>query len=103
MVVGVTMSGFSGTFGFGTKTINTYQKPDGDTLYSIGSISKIFTSLILADEIFHGNLTLDQAVTDIIRGALQTVLPKSLTLYNLVTHTSGLKSMPDNIFAPRIS
>lgn len=56
MVVGVITKDFTGTFGFGTKTINTNQKPDGNTFYSIGSVSKVFTSLILADEVSRGNL-----------------------------------------------
>lgn len=61
MVVGVITKDFTGTFGFGTTQIGTKQKPNGDTLYSIGSVTKVFTSLILASEVARGNLRLNQS------------------------------------------
>lgn len=103
MVVGVITKDFTGTFGFGTKVINTNQKPDGDTFFDIGSVSKVFTSLILADEVSRGSLSLDQSVVDFMEGTLKSLLPKSLTFRNLVSHTSGLNSMPENIKDARAS
>lgn len=103
MVVGVIKKDFTGTFGFGTKVINTNQKPDGNSFYGIGSVSKVFTGLILADEVSKGSINLDKSVIDFMQGTLKTLLSSSLTFRNLVSHTSGLKTMPDNVSAPRVS
>lgn len=102
MVVGVITKDFTGSFGFGTKVINTNQKPDGDTFFDIGSVSKVFTGVILADEVSKGSINFDQSVTDFMEGTLKSLLPKSLTFRNLVTHTSGLNSMPENIKGTRV-
>ncbi len=101
MVVGIITKDFTGTFGFGTKNIETKQQPDGDTPYSIGSITKIFTSFILADEVVRWNLRLNESTETLIRWNLKEILPWVLTFKNLVTHTSGLKSMPENLTTNR--
>ena len=40
--------------------------PDGDTIYEIGSISKVFTSLLLADMIERGEVTADTPVAKLL-------------------------------------
>lgn len=70
------------------------------SLFEIGSISKVFTTLLLAQVMQEQDISLD----DIAR----EYLPEGMTLprYNgqeilirhLVTHTSGLPSLPDNMF-----
>lgn len=70
------------------------------SLFEIGSISKVFTTLLLAQVMQEQDISLD----DIAR----EYLPRGMTLprYNgqeilirhLVTHTSGLPSLPDNMF-----
>jgi len=77
------------------------REPDGKTVFEIGSISKVFTSILLADSVQREQVGLDDPV--------QKFLPESvgvpgwdetaITLYHLATHTSGLPRMPDN-FAP---
>lgn len=104
MIVGVITKDFTGAFGFGTKSINTNQKPDGDTFYSIGSVSKAFTGLILANEVSQGALNLNQFAKNVVVGdPLKSLIPTSITLRQLVTHTSGWKNMPDNLSSPRVS
>src|SRR5271155_3902243 len=39
------------------------QKPDGDTLFEIGSVTKLFTSLLLADMIERGEVRGDDPVS----------------------------------------
>jgi CubicO group peptidase (beta-lactamase class C family) len=64
-----------------------------DTLYEIGSISKLFTGNLLAEAIKRGEVTADQP--------LGTLLPfpesapvREVTLRELATHRSGLPSLP---------
>jgi CubicO group peptidase (beta-lactamase class C family) len=73
-------------------------KPGPDTLYEIGSLSKVFTGVLLAALVRDGAVRLDQPVADLLpEGA---VVPASgerrITLVDLSTHTSGLPRMPDN-------
>ena len=74
---------------------------DEHTLFEIGSISKTFTALLLADAALRGEVRLDQPVAELLpRG---TVVPsrdgRQITLEQLATHRSGLPRMPDN-FSP---
>lgn len=71
--------------------------PDGTTLYEIGSVSKVFTGLLLADAVTRGVCKLDDPV--------QSLLPDGVTmqkweetpvlLWHLSTHTSGMPRLPD--------
>lgn len=102
MVIGVLTKDFTGVRAFGTKVINTNQPPDGNTFYGIGSVTKAFTGLILADEVSRGNLSLNQSAVELIQEPLRTFFSNvsgDLTLGRLVTHSSGLPSMPANLSA----
>jgi CubicO group peptidase (beta-lactamase class C family) len=75
--------------------------PTASTLFEIGSISKTFTSLALADMVAEGVVTLDQPVQELLPAA-EVAVPAGtvpISLAHLSTHTSGLPRMPDN-FAP---
>jgi hypothetical protein len=50
-VVGIVSPKYSEVLGFGTKKIGESLTPDGDTFYGIGSVSKIFTGIMLAQEV----------------------------------------------------
>jgi CubicO group peptidase (beta-lactamase class C family) len=75
---------------------------NGDTVYEIGSISKVFTSLLLADMVQHKQVSLDDPVAKFLPESVK--VPdrngKSITLVDLATHTSGLPRMPSN-FHPK--
>jgi serine-type D-Ala-D-Ala carboxypeptidase/endopeptidase len=73
-------------------------KPGPDTVYEIGSVSKVFTGVLLAALVRDGLVRLDLPVAELLpEGA---VVPASgerkITLMDLSTHTSGLPRMPDN-------
>ena len=81
-------------------------RPDGDapnehSLFGIGSVTKTFTGILLADMVLKGEVKLnDPAVMYLPEGVtLPTRDGKHITLLNLATHTSALPSMPDN-FSP---
>jgi CubicO group peptidase (beta-lactamase class C family) len=72
---------------------------DGNTIFEIGSITKVFTSLILADMVSRGEVALDDPAGKYL--PKQVRLPersgKSITLLDLATHTSGLPRLPGNL------
>ncbi len=73
--------------------------PDDHTLYEIGSITKVFTALLLADAVVRGEVTLDTPIAALLPA--DVVLPEGaggkITLGMLATHTSGLPRIPREI------
>ncbi|WP_426442282.1 serine hydrolase [Bradyrhizobium genosp. P] len=74
---------------------------DADTVFEIGSITKVFTALLLADMVGRGEVALDDTVSKFLPAS--TKVPDfegtPITLLDLATYTSGLPRMPAN-FAP---
>src|SRR5450631_663462 len=71
---------------------------DGDTLFEIGSITKVFTALLLADMVQRGEVKLDDPIAKYVPTTAK--IPqrdgRQITLVDLATHTSGLPRMPAN-------
>ena len=97
LVVGVvTPDGATHAFRYGkTGHPGDRQPPDLDSLFQIGSVSKLFVAALLAKLVEEGQLHYE----DTVRGILPANVPLSaevgqLTLYQLVTHTGGLAREP---------
>ncbi|MFZ0297900.1 MAG: serine hydrolase [Candidatus Sulfotelmatobacter sp.] len=77
----------------------------GDTLFEIGSVSKVFTALLLTDMVRKGEVALADPVAKYLPAGVK--IPehngRSITLVDLATHTSGLPFMPDELPAFRNS
>lgn len=74
---------------------------DENTIYEIGSISKAFTAILLAQQILDGKLKLDDEINRFLPDDVKVSVmgEADITFGNLSDHTSGLPRMPDN-FAP---
>lgn len=61
-------------------------------LFEIGSVSKLFTGLLLAQAVERGDLSLDDTVAHLLQGKIGFASPQvaAITLRQLVTHTSCL-------------
>ena len=74
---------------------------DANTLFEIGSITKVFTGILLAEMAGRGEVRLEQPVAELLPAG--TTVPsrndRQIRLVDLATHSSGLPRMPDN-FAP---
>lgn len=70
--------------------------PDARTIFEIGSITKVFTALALADMVVRGLVGLDDPVREHLPPSVR--LParegREITLAQLATHTSGLPRLP---------
>jgi CubicO group peptidase (beta-lactamase class C family) len=75
---------------------------DGDTIFEIGSVTKVFTALLLADMVARGELSLTEPVAKYLprEARPQPFDGKPITLLDLVTYTSGLPRLPAN-FSPK--
>ena len=68
---------------------------DERSMFEIGSITKGFTGLLLADMVRKGEASLDDSVAKFARpGAKLPAGAEGITLRDLVTHTSGLPRNP---------
>ena len=69
------------------------------TVYEIGSISKTFTALLLAQQVINEQVSLDDPVQRLWPQPfeLQDASGQPVTLQHLATHTSGLPRLPDNL------
>lgn len=75
------------------------KKADNLTVYEIGSISKVFTSLLLADAVVRGEIDLN-STADVANPAgirFPTRNGRSIKWIDLSTHRSGLPRLPDNL------
>ncbi len=95
LVVGVAQHGQFSVFGYGQASDARPEPPRGDTLFEIGSISKVFTTSLLAIALADGRLRLEDAVCGLVPQLAHW--PSDLTLLSLATHTSGLPKMPSNL------
>jgi len=71
---------------------------DGNSVFEIGSISKVFTSTVLAELVAEGKVRLDDPVQKFLPATvkLPTRNGKSITLRSLSEQNSGLPRMPTN-------
>ncbi len=74
----------------------------GDTVCEIGSVTKVFTSLLLADMVERGEVALTDPVATYLPADVNVPERggRAITLQDLATHTSGLPRLPTN-FMPK--
>lgn len=68
-----------------------------DSIFQIGSVTKTFTGLLLAEAVQRGEVRLEQPVREILSPMSGAPGGPEITLSDLATHRSGLPPMPDNV------
>lgn len=73
--------------------------PPEKIVFEIGSISKVFTGLLLADEVLAGRMKLASTLRELLGPKFTFADPSvaAITLEQLATHTSGLPKVPDDV------
>src|SRR2546427_61949 len=102
LVIGIADERGARVVGHGKMDNGTSADVDGDTLFEIGSITKVFTALLLVDMVERGEMKLDDPVQKYLPASVRmpTYQCKQITLLHLATHTSGLWRGRDNL-SPR--
>ncbi|HJO26170.1 MAG TPA: serine hydrolase [Planctomycetota bacterium] len=105
-VIGMYLDETTFVRGYGETAIGSKRTPNGATLYEIGSLTKIFTGLLLADAVTTGTVSLEDPVNMFLPSPVQ--LPSfeeeladgnilhPVRLRHLATHTAALPRMPGN-------
>ena len=83
---------------FGQVDENSSQKPTVDTIFEIGSITKVFTALLVQTFVDEEKLEWDAKLADALPDLeFSSELVAEITLRELATHTSGLPRLPSNM------
>jgi CubicO group peptidase (beta-lactamase class C family) len=98
--VGVFKDGQTEVLGYGETKKGSGVAPNADTVYEIGSITKVFTAVLLADMMRRGSVKLDAPVQDYLPASVKVPVfaGQPIRLLHLVTHTSGLPRDPENMW-----
>jgi serine-type D-Ala-D-Ala carboxypeptidase/endopeptidase len=102
IVVGVIDNKGPRYYAFGKKSLTSDSAVNEHTIYEIGSISKVFTAILLAHQSEAGKLDINDPAQKYLPSTVRVPRrgEKEITLGNLSDHTSGLPRMPDN-FDPK--
>ncbi len=99
IVVGIVDKDGPQYYVFGTKTAGGKEHVDEHTIYEIGSISKTFTGILLAQMTLRGTLNTDDPaqkyLPDLVKMPMRN--GKQITLGHLSDHTSALPRLPSNM------
>ncbi len=83
------------SFYFGTATKNPKNHVNANTVFEIASVTKVFTSVLLAYEFNQGLVRLNDPVVKHLRNAPRSnPVLNQITLQGLATHVLGLGQMP---------
>lgn len=98
IVVGVIDSNGRRIVSSGSLAKNDTRRLDGDTVFEIGSMTKVFTSLLLMDMARRGEVLVNDPVSKYLPATVR--MPerngRKITLADLATQSSGLPRMPSN-------
>jgi CubicO group peptidase (beta-lactamase class C family) len=94
--VGVFQNGNMFTYHFGETKKGNNQLPSNETIYEIGSITKTFTGIILANNVKEGKVSLSDDIRKYLDGDFPNLQfgDKPIQLLHLSNHTSRLISQP---------
>lgn len=87
-------------YNYGETARGTKQLPNTKSIYEIGSVTKVFTGLLLAKAIEDKKVKLEDDIRLYLPSACKKLEAgaQAITLRHLVTHTSGIPSVPDDLF-----
>ena len=98
MVVGLIDEDRTRIVSYGKASKDSARMVDGDSVFEIGSVSKVFTAILLADMVERGEVSLNDPISKYLPKSVKTPSRngKEITLLHLTTHTSGLPFLPSN-------
>jgi len=99
IVVGIVEPTGRRVIAYGRRSAEDRTPVDGDTVFELASVTKAFTSLLLADAVRRGEVALTDQVSKFLPPSVRVPERggRSITLLDLATHTSGLPREPSNL------
>ena len=99
IVVGVIDANGTNVVAYGVRERGKPGKVDGDSIFEIGSITKVFTTILLQQMVERGEVKLDNPISKFLPSIVKAPSRdgRVITLVDLATHTSGLPTLPENL------
>ena len=99
LVIGVIDSAGKRILPYGVMSADDSTPVTGDTRFEVGSVTKVFTSLLLATMVKSGEARLDDPIARYLPDSVSApeYRGQPVTLRELATHTSSLPRLPTNI------
>jgi len=84
--------------GYGRLSAADDRVPDGDTVFEIASVTKVFTGTLLAQAVLNGEVRLDDPISMYLPEGVTAPEYKGtpITLLDLATHSAGFPRWPNN-------
>ena len=99
VAVGLLWQGERWTFARGRLRASEPAPIDANSIFEIGSVTKVFTATLLADMVEQGLVRLDDPVQDHLPDDVRMpIRGRPITLCDLATQTSGLPRLPPGLF-----
>lgn len=105
LVVGLIDSSGTRILPYGTSNDEDSANVTGDTRFEVGSVSKVFTSLLLASMVESGDVKLDDPIARYLPDSIKAPAYRGqvVTLRELSTHSSSLPRLPTNMAPANMS
>lgn len=99
LTIGILKDNSTSFYGYGEMEKGTGKVPEANTFFEIGSITKVFTAIATVDFLKSRQLTVDEPIQRFLPPSIKKLEKdgQEITFKHLMTHTSGLPYMPDNI------
>jgi len=99
IVVGTIDANIRNVVSYGKMAKDGDSVPDANTVFEIGSVTKVFTSLLLAGMVERGEVRLDTPVADLLPKTVKvpSLNGRQITLLDLSMQSSGLPRLPTNL------
>ncbi|NQV73828.1 beta-lactamase family protein [bacterium] len=97
-IIGVVDANGRRFYGFGQVSLDNQQEPDEHTIFEIGSVTKTFTSTLIAELSMRSELGMADVIwTDLPKpDSIPSANSEQITIESLITHTSGFPRDPSN-------
>jgi len=97
MVVGLVDASGTRVVAYGHARRGSDELVTGDSVFEVGSVTKVFTSLLLAQMVESGEVRLDDPVALYAPPSVNSRRAREVTLLHLSRHTAGFPPYPDNM------
>ncbi|MCB0689721.1 MAG: beta-lactamase family protein [Saprospiraceae bacterium] len=96
--IGILRNGQSRFYNYGRISKTDATSPTQHSLYEIGSITKTFTTTVLAEMVKKSEVSLDDPITKFLPDSVcKWPQDRPITFLDLATHHSGLPRIPENL------
>jgi serine-type D-Ala-D-Ala carboxypeptidase/endopeptidase len=101
IVIGIFDANGSQYYSYGVKSLVSKEPVNENSVFEIGSITKTFTAILLADMVIKGEVSLNDPLQNFLPEGIKAPSRNgtSIQLIHMANHTSSLPRMPDN-FTP---